>query len=256
MEVVLAPLAVWGLQQGLGLWPTGGAARAYRDYHSLIDWRWITLELATLAVAVAMLYRYRAPFLMMPVAVTLWYMSMDLVMLVIEPGGSSWSAGPWSEAAWQWRKWFSIGFGLIMLLVALWVDLRSRFTRDYAFWLYLFGLLTFWCALTSLGSERLEGKLVYLAINLVLVLVGAVLVRRAFTVFGAIGIVVVLGDLSQKFFRDSLLFPIALTVIGIAVIFCGVWWSRNEQRVAAGLRRWLPADLRELISARRRTVDA
>lgn len=48
--------------------------------------------------------------------------------------------------------------------------------------------MTFWGGLTSLGSDALSGKLVYLAINLVLVFVGAVLIRRALTVSGAIGI--------------------------------------------------------------------
>lgn len=253
--VVLVPLAVWGLQQALGLWAETSSVRGYRDYHYLIDWRWVTLEFATLIAGVLMLYRYRAPFLMLPVAVTLWYLSMDLVMLLIEPAGSSWSQGTWSSSAWTFRKWFSVAFGLVMVLIAFWVDLRSRWSRDYSFWLYVFGLLTFWCALTSLGSGRLEGKLVYLAINLALVFIGAVLVRRVFTVFGAIGVAVVLGDLSWKLFRDSWLFPIALTAIGIGIVYLGIWWSRHEAGIAARMQQWLPADLRELIAARRATVQ-
>ena len=249
--VVLVPLAVWGLQSALGMWDETDKIRGYRDYHTLIDWRWITLEFATLFAGVLMLYRYKAPFLMMPVAVTLWYLSMDLVMLLIDPAASSWSQGPWGESAWTLRKWVSVAFGLVMVLIAFWVDLKSRLTKDYAFWLYLFGLLTFWCALTSLGSGRLEGKLVYLAINLMLVLTGAVLVRRAFTVFGALGVAIVLGDLSWKYFQDSWLFPIALTAIGLAIVYLGIWWNRNEARIATRLQAWIPEDLRELIASRR-----
>ena len=248
--VVLVPLAVWGMQHGLGLWAETDRIRGYRDYHVLIDWRWITLELITLAAAALMLYRYKAPFLLMPVAVTLWYMSMDLVMLLLPPDA------PWSESAWQFRKWFSLAFGAVMLLIALFVDLRSRMTKDYAFWLYLFGLLTFWCALTSLGSGQLSGKLIYLAINLVLVFTGAILVRRSFTVFGAIGIAIVLGDLSWRLFRDSWLFPIALTAIGIAIVYLGIWWNRNEARLATALQARLPADIRELIASRNISLNA
>src|SRR5687768_650929 len=156
-----------------------------------------------------------------------------------------------AQAQQLWAFGFSVAFGAIVILIAFWVDLRSRFTRDYAFWLYLFGLLTFWCALTSLGSGQLSGKLIYLAINLCLVLLGAVFVRRAFTVFGAIGVAIVLGDLSWRLFRDSWQFPIALTAIGIAIVYLGIWWSRNETRLAAALQSWLPADLRELIASRR-----
>lgn len=60
--VVLVPLAAWGLQHAFGLWPPGGHAENYRDYHYYIDWRWTTLELVTLLAGAAMLYRYRSPF--------------------------------------------------------------------------------------------------------------------------------------------------------------------------------------------------
>jgi len=248
--VVIVPLAVWGVQHALGLWAETDSVRGYRDYHFYIDWRWVTLELTTLAAASLMLYRYKAPFLLMPVAVTLWYMSMDLVMLLLPPDA------PWSESAWLFRKWFSVAFGAALVLFAFWVDLRSRWTKDYAFWLYLFGLLTFWCGLTSLGSDQISGKLIYLAINLVLVLLGALLVRRSFTVFGALGIAIVLGDISWRLFRDSWLFPIALTAIGIAIIYLGIWWSRNEARLGAALQARLPSDLRELIASRRTSLAA
>jgi hypothetical protein len=249
LVVVLVPLAAWGLQHALGYWVDAWHAQNYRQFHIFIDWRWTTLEFATLFAGAFMLYRYKAPFLLMPVAVVLWYMSMDLVMLILPP-----DVRPWSESEWLFRKWFSVCFGLITVLVAFSVDLRWRLTRDYGFWLYLFGLLAFWCGLTSLGSGHLTGKLVYLALNIALILIGAVLVRRTFTVFGALGVAIVLGDLSYHLFRSSWLFPIALTLIGIAVIYLGIWWSRNEGRLATRLRALLPADLRELIESRRALV--
>ncbi len=73
--VVLTPLAVYGLQVALGFW---AGDHVYREYHTLIDWNWLLLELVTLAAGAVMLWYYRLPFLVMPVAVTLWYMSMDL----------------------------------------------------------------------------------------------------------------------------------------------------------------------------------
>jgi hypothetical protein len=242
--VVLVPLATWAVQHALGFWPTGGA-QSYRAYHAIIDWRWLTLELVTLAAGSLLLYRWRAPFMLMPIAVTLWYMSMDLAMLIV---GSD--AGAWSDSAWTFRKWFSVAFGAAMILFALLVELRGRSTRDYAFWLYLFGLLAFWGGLTSLGSNALAGKLVYLAINVALVLLGAMLVRRAFTVFGAIGIAIVLGDLSWRYFKDSWLFPLALTLIGLAIVYAGVWWSRHEAQLSARLRAGLPEQLRALLARR------
>jgi hypothetical protein len=246
--VVLVPLAVYGLQHALGFWADGSRAGAYRDYHYYIDWRWILMELATLGAGALMVWRYRYPFLLMPVAVTLWYMSMDLVPFLVGVQGNpdDWFSG----SAWALRKWISVAFGLVMLLVALLVDLRSRFSRDYAFWLYLFGLLAFWGGLSSMHSGALAGKLVYLAINVLLILIGTLLARRAFAVFGGLGTMLVLGDLSYRYFKDSWAFPIALTLIGFAIIGIGIWWQKHEADLSRRLRSLLPLEIRELIEAR------
>jgi hypothetical protein len=242
--VVLVPLATWAVQHALGFWPSGGA-QSYRAYHAIIDWRWLTLELVTLAAGSLLLYRWRAPFMLMPIAVTLWYLSMDLAMFILGA-----DARAWDMNAWIFRKWFSVAFGAAMILFALLVDLRNRSHLDYPFWLYLFGLITFWGGLTIMGSSGLGGKLVYLAISLALVLLGAVLVRRTFTVFGAMGLMVALGNLSWQVFRDSWLFPLALTLIGLAIIYAGIRWNRNEARLAEKLRARLPEQLRGLLLRR------
>ena len=52
LAIVLVPLATWALQSAFGWWPPGGAGEHYRAYHTHIDWRWITLEFATLVAAV------------------------------------------------------------------------------------------------------------------------------------------------------------------------------------------------------------
>jgi hypothetical protein len=51
-------------------------------------------------------------------------------------------------------------------------------------------------------------------------------------------------------FRDSLIFPFALSVLGLAIIWLGVLWQRREAALSARVRGWLPAPLRELIEAR------
>lgn len=141
-----------------------------------------------------------------------------------------------------------------MLLGAFFVDLRSRHGKDYAFWLYLFGLLTFCGALSMMGNGLLPGKLVYLAIHFGLVFIGAVLARRVFAVFGGIGIAVVLSDLSWHLFKNSFGFVAVLTLLGFALIGLGLWWSRNEAQISARLRAVLPIDLRELLEARRKSI--
>jgi Ca2+/Na+ antiporter len=98
------------------------------------------------------------------------------------------------------------------------------------------------------GSEL--GKLAYCGINVAMVLIGAILGRRVFAVFGGLGIAGYLGHLSWSLFKDSLVFPVALSLIGFAIIWLGVLWQRHEARWAVQLRGFVPGPLRELIEAR------
>ncbi len=114
------------------------------------------MELATLASAAVMLWRYRLPFLFMPLAVTLWYMSMDMTPLLFGE----------ADANWKLRQLVSVWFGLLMCLLALWVDIRARYEKDFAFWLYLFGVMTFWGGLSMMHSDSELNKFIYLCITL------------------------------------------------------------------------------------------
>jgi len=236
LVVAMVPLAIFFAQMALGYW---GADKPYRAYHVLIDGRWLMMELGTLAIGAILLWRYRFPFMLMPIAVTLWYMSMDLVPFLF---------GDWRN--WEVRYFISLWFGLCMVLVAFWVDLRSRFSRDYAFWLYIFGVMTFWGGLSLLKSDSELNKLLYCMINLGMILAGAVLGRRVFAVFGGLGVAGYLGYLSWRVFKDSLLFPFVLSAIGLGIIWLGVVWQRREGEWSQRLRALLPAALRELIEAR------
>ena len=127
------------------------------------------------------------------------------------------------------------------------MDFRSKQERDYAFWLYVFGVMTFWGGLTSMDSDNELGKLVYFLINIGLVLGGVVIQRRVFTIFGAIGMFIYLMHLSNKIFRDSWLFPIALTLIGLVMVLLGVWWQKHEARLRYRLQACLPVPIREFL---------
>jgi len=238
LAVVMVPRALFSAQMALGYWD---ADKPFRHYHQYIDGRWLMMEFGTLAVAAVLLWRYRFPFMLMPVSVTLWYMSMDLGPLLV---GSDWQD-------WDIRKLISLYFGILFVGLAFWVDIRSRHTRkDYAFWLYLFGVITFWGGLSAMRSGSEWGKLVYLGINLAMILIGALLGRRVFAVFGGLGVAGYLGYLASRVFRDSLLFPFALSLIGLAIIALGVMWQRSEAEWTARLRASLPRALRELLEAR------
>jgi hypothetical protein len=249
--VAAAPLAVYGLQRMLGYWPTD---TPYRSYHAIVDKRWIIMELGTLAVAAAVFWRWRLPFSVMPVAVTLWYMSMDLAPLLQAALTGDLYANDQNlsydqkqnlwKSYWQLRQWVSVVVGLAIASSAIAVDFSARSRSDYAFWLHLAGVAAFWGGLSSMSSDSEIGKFIYFLINVAMLLFGATIGRRVYTVFGALGIAGYLGHLSYKVFKDSLVFPVALMLIGLCIVWLGVVWQRNEAAINSALQRWLPEWLR------------
>lgn len=235
--VALTPLAIYGLQQAIGFWPDDSV---YRDYHHYIRWHWIFLELGTLAIGAIIAWRYKYPFLIMPIAVTLWYMSMDLAPML---AGKDW-------LDYEFRELVSLYFGLLMVLLAFWVDIRARKSADYAFWLYIFGVMAFWGGLSLQHSDSELNKFIYFCINLLMIGIGVVLVRRVFVVFGALGSSFYLGHLASTVFKDSWLFPISLTAIGLLIIYLGILWQKNEKVLTQKAQRILPAALRELLASK------
>ena len=234
--VALTPLAIYGLQQALGLWPDEST---YREYHRYIKWHWIYMELGTLAAGLLIAWRYKYPFLIMPIAVTLWYMSMDVAVMIMG-----------DQYDFQFRALVSMYFGLLMILVAFWVDFRSWEKADYAFWLYIFGVITFWGGMTAQESDSELSRFIYFSINIFMIVVGVVLVRRVFVVFGALGACIYLGHLAWNVFEDSWFFPITLTAIGLLIIYLGVLWQKNEKALTEKVRSLLPARLKEFLESK------
>lgn len=234
--VVLTPLAIFGLQLAMNWWPD---ASHFREFNYYIKWNWIYMELGTLAAGSVLAYVYRYPFMVMPIAVTLWYMSMDVASMIV--GG---------YAGYELSANVSLYFGLLMICLAFWVDVRSEGTRDYAFWLYLFGVMAFWGGLSCQPSSGELSRFLYMCVNLVLIAVGVVLVRRVFVIFGAIGCCYYLGHLAAQVFLDSMLFPIVLTFIGLIIIYVGTLWQKNEARITQKAQAMLPASLRNLLQSR------
>lgn len=234
--IALTPLAIYGLQQALGLWPD---ETTYRDYHRYIKWHWLYMELGTLAVGAIVAWKYKYPFLIMPIAVTLWYLSMDITAMVY--GG---------DFDWELRKLVSMYSGLLMIGLAFWVDVRSRNKADYAFWIYIFGVMAFWGGMSMQHSDSELSKFIYFCINLFMIGIGALLVRRVFVVFGALGSCGYLGHLASNVFKDSWLFPISLTAIGLLVVCLGILWQKHEQTITLKIRNILPVQLKELLDSR------
>src|SRR5882757_6028173 len=235
VAVSMAPLAVYGIQDELGWWGKFGKPGTVHDFYVWIKGSFVFMEIATIAAGTVALRYYRFPFIVAIIAVALWFMSMDL---------APWISGA-DHADFALRRKVSIWFGLGVLAVAGIVDYRSR-NGDFAFWLHLFGLLAFWGGITASESTTELGRAVYCLFNVGLLALAVILMRRAYAVFGAFGVSLYLGHLADVVFKDSLMFPFSLSLIGVAVIAAGLLYHRKERAIADWLTAHLPAALLRL----------
>jgi hypothetical protein len=236
----MAPLAVYGIQDALGLWGQFGKPGTVQGFYVWIKGSWVFMEIAAILAALIALRFYPFPFIVVIIGVALWFLSMDL---------APWIAGK-EHADWETRRQVSLWFGLATLVVAWIVDVRRR--GDFAFWLHLFGMMTFWCAVTFTSDGTTLQKALYCAMNVLLLFLSVFLGRKVYAVFGVIGIAIYLGDLAGKIFRDSLLFPFALSLIGVAVIAAGLLYYRHQERIGAWFDAHMPEAIKRLRPAHAR----
>ncbi len=219
--VGMAPLLAFAVQAGLGIWPDAGRGTA-PTYYASVNAHVIVIALSTVAAALIAI-RFR-PFAFhgAPLAAALLVLAMEVGELLLPATGSTNS------------DMVTLVVGLLVMGAAYLVDHRTR--EDYAFWLYLGGLLAFFFPAFDEIRETLAFGLIHLSFMLVAVLIR----RRAFMVVGGVGLFSYLVYLAGDLFRDSLLFPVALSAIGLALIFGGVAYARREDRIREWIMRRLP----------------
>lgn len=229
-SLAIVPLAVYNLQMSLGWIPDPKVH--YEGFHQWVKWYWVPMEIMTLLAGVIMFYFYRFPFLLFPISIVLWYMSMDLWPLFFNIHDYSFTD----------RSRFSLYFGLVMLAAAVYMDLKysDENKNDYAFWLYIFGVITFWGGLSCIVTQNAWSQLIYCLINVAMLLVSLFLNRRVFAVFGAFGILAYLTHLTFSVFAGSIVFPVVLVFLGLFIIFFAMKWSHIERGVMKYLQPYVP----------------
>ena len=177
IAVSMAPLAVYGIQDALGLWGHFGRPGTVRDFYVWIKGSWIWMEVAAIVAAVIALRFYPFPFIVVILAFALWFMSMDLDALDLRPSRVSTGTSAASCRSGSASRCSSSPGSSI-----------ARRGGDFAFWLHLFGLIAFWGGLSATTSGSELAKALYCADQRRPALVSVFLGRRVYAVFGALGI--------------------------------------------------------------------
>ena len=226
ISLVCVPLAVYNLQRILNLLPD--QLTHYEQYHYLVNFYWLPMEFATLGVGVLLYYFYRFGFILFPISITIWYMSMDIYQLLFHL----------HEFEFINRAWFSLIFGGVELIILIFIDYKvNQSSSQKLFWLFFFALITFWCGISFVNdSLNALGHAIYLSINVFLLFISVLLQRRVFAIFGGIGIFWYIADLSAK----SIWFPLVLIVVGLLIMLVAFYWSKIENKVIQSCGRLLP----------------
>ena len=194
----MVPFTVYLIQRALKVWPRRDPG-AFAGFSHWVRPGWVVMEIATAAVGVALvLFHVRFPFLLFPVSVSLWFLSMDLTPLLV-PGWERMSA----DQAWKARSKISLLVGLLTMLLAFLTERQFGREPDLAFWLYLFGTIAFSAfSQVDYPTRDLHGSLLLL-VNMGLILLGSHLRRTTLQVFGVLGVLQYFLMLASGFTKTS-----------------------------------------------------
>lgn len=233
VAVAMVPVAAYGIEKGAGLWPAllGPGSLAERIQES-----WALEDALTLAAGAVAASRVRFSFLAVPPLVAGWHLAAGSGPELLNP-----------EISIGAQQWISVVYGTCAVGLARQVGRPGG--QDYAFWGYLVGLLALWGGLTLMEKSE-AGYAGYLLLSVGLALGTAVFRRQAFLVFGALGILTYLVHLAEEVFQGSVYFPIALSGIGVAVIYLGAKYRANRERLLRAIRSRMPRALRRLAPPR------
>jgi hypothetical protein len=190
-------------------------------------------------VGLIILVKTKFPFHVFLISVALWFFSMDIVAVMNHACSLTWS---------EQARITGI-FGLCMIAVGYYADLK--FKKDYSFWLYLFGSMTFLVGLSDFSNRDVFGFVLLGFASVAMILFSLFINRNVILVFGSIGIIQLLSRLSWEFFRHSVFFPFVLTAIGVTLIIAGLFFQKNRKRIDENVIKKLPQVLLNLRPARK-----
>jgi hypothetical protein len=228
----VVPLGVYTLLRLLNLWPDASDAATYQAFYRTIDAAWLLLEVASIAITVAVIWVSRFPLLTLLLAFWGWYLSMDLTELVVRHDDFAWGPPEWTVGA-------LVGAG--MLALGVWLQ-RRHSGQEWSLWFYLFGHIALLgnLAALALGDDALPGGL-FLAVYVGFVIASIWLQARVFLVFGAIGVYAYVAKLALDVFDRSLGFTVALAAIGLLIVLVTVAYERHARPWLARRFGALPA---------------
>ncbi len=233
VAVFLVPLAIIGFQKMTGFWPSVDLEE-YANYNIWLKGSQSLLAIGTIIVAVIMFCFMKTALLSVPILVSLWYMFMELTPLLFgKDNFTPDEQGP-----------ISFIFGAVVLVISYFWDRRTEL--DFAFWGYLFGMLTFLAEFFPMRNHSEFVMFLYFCFSIALIFISVLLQRVIFIICGAIGCIGYLYHLATTIFENSPSFSIFASLVGLGFIGVGVQYQRNKKLIDEKMIILLPKFLSKL----------
>jgi hypothetical protein len=218
------PLTIYSLERLLG---AGFDDNQFADFYPWISGGWVFMELGAIAVAAALLYRYRRPLLAFPMTLFVGFLLMDATARIVGEGLDDEDT----------TKWVVLIGGIVFGLFAVLLDYRGW--RRFAFWPHVTSIWLVAWGLPFCTGHHTWSLFAVAAVDL---LVGVWLARVLYLAAGGI-----IGWIAISMNAHGAVFPFILMAGGILFIVGAIWLTRSDSPV----RRWLderklPAPQRDL----------
>jgi hypothetical protein len=216
------PLTIYSIERLLG---AHFDHDEFRDFYPWISGGWVFMELGSIAVAAGLLYRYRRPFLTLPLTLFTGFLLMDGTARILGHGLDDEDV----------MKWVVLTGGIALGLFAAFLDYRGW--RRFAFWPHMTSIWLVAWGLPLCTGEKTWSLFLMAAVDL---LVGVWLARITYLAAGGL-----IGWIAISMNAHGAAFPFILMAGGILFIVAAIWLSQAD----SPLRRWL--DARELPAPQR-----
>jgi hypothetical protein len=218
------PLTIFSIERLLGV---DFEHQDYKDFYPWISGGWVFMEIGSILVAAALLYRYRRPFLTLPLTLFTGFLLMDATARIVGNGFDDDDL----------IKWVVLVGGIVIGLVGILLDYKGW--RRFAFWPHLTSIWLVAWGLPLCTGDNTWPLFLVAAVDL---LVGIWLARLVYLAAGGI-----IGWIAISMNAHGTLFPFILMAGGILFIVAGIWLAKAD----SPLRRWLderrlPAPQRDL----------
>jgi len=203
VSIAIIPLFVFSLLRAFGIW---SQEWAYGDFFGARG-RWVILEISVILYALPILFKTKFSFVVFLIAVSLWFLSMDVVQIISEKVKMTFTE----------RAVVSSVFGLFMTGTGNFVEIKLK--KGYSFWLYFFGLTTLLAGL-FVSVDKDFTLVIFGVVSVLLTLYSLYKNENMFLIFGIGGLILLLCKLFE-FYRQYDYFWLILAIFGLFVTGIG-----------------------------------